>query len=306
MSVQHEINARFLKAMKAVDVTGVYVNGTGDIRHVFGKDITFSTYQHSIFDSVDNYSKKRLSHILSEEKVSGTTDIYLKVDQEADAKAYFLKYVRDDQGCWLIFIPYPDQYGKMVENMLEANSELTRLFEEKLSLEMELKLKVNELKIASITDPLTKLYNRQYFYEYLEERVSDTGWKSITLVMIDFNDFKKVNDAFGHKAGDQLLTQFSSMIKQHCHIGFRFGGDEFVIVSLNKTEENIKERLECINKLFKQHTKIVTLSYGLITVDQRDKEHLADKAMIDQLLKEADKRMYQHKSQTKQGDIHHR
>lgn len=296
-------NASFLEALKAVDVTGICVNTAGDVLHIVGKDITVSANQTSIFDSVDNYSKKRLNNILTEGKVRGTTDIYLKVEQKEEAKAYFLKYVKNDQGYWLIFIPYPDQYGKMVENMLDANSELTRLFEEKLSLEMELKIKVNELKIASMTDPLTKLYNRQYFYEYLEELVTDSSWQSVTLVMIDFNDFKKVNDEFGHKAGDQLLIQFASMVKQHCHIGFRFGGDEFVIVSLNKSEREIKERLELINQVFKKHTEIVTLSYGLTTVEQMEKEKLADKIMIDQLLKEADKRMYQHKREIKQDKI---
>lgn len=290
----------FLQAISAVDVTGVCVNTNGEILYEFGKDIKVSPDQTMIFDSVDNYSKKRLNNILDENKSLGTTDIYLKVPGE-EARAYFLKYVKNDHGYWLIFIPYPDQYGKMVENMLDANSELTRLFEEKLSLEMELKIKVNELKTASITDPLTKLYNRQYFYEYLEALVKETSWQAVTLIMVDFNDFKQVNDEFGHKAGDTLLISFADMIRKHCHKGFRFGGDEFVIVSLDKDEATIHRHLESINEAFKHQTEIVTLSYGMTRITQDQKEQLADKVFVDWLLKEADKKMYQHKWEIKKS-----
>lgn len=285
----------FLKAISTVDVTGMCVNVSGRIVYLFGKDIRDTPNQTYVYDSIDSYSKKRLSNILMEDKSIGTTDIYLKVHEDEEARAYFLKYVKNEQGYWLIFIPYPDQYGKMVENMLDANSELTKLFEEKLSLEMELKIKVNELKVASITDPLTKLYNRQYFYEYLEELVKQTTWQTVTLIMVDFNDFKRVNDEFGHKAGDQLLINFAKMIKKQCHKAFRFGGDEFVIVSLDKDKPLIRQHLEKINEEFKRETTIVTLSYGMTQVKQDNKAGLADKIMVDRLLREADKKMYQHK-----------
>ncbi|GEM01971.1 diguanylate cyclase (GGDEF) domain-containing protein [Halolactibacillus halophilus] len=290
----------FLQAISAVDVTGVCVNTNGEILYAFGKDIKVSPDQTLIFDSVDNYSKKRLNNILDENKSLGTTDIYLKVPGEK-ARAYFLKYVKNDDGYWLIFIPYPDQYRKMVENMFNANSELTRLFEEKLSLEMELKIKVNELKAMSITDPLTKLYNRQFFYEYLEELVKEASWQAVTLIMVDFNDFKQVNDKFGHKAGDTLLINFADMIRKYCHKGFRFGGDEFVIVSLDKDEAAIHQHLDSINEAFKHKTKIVTLSYGMARISQDQKQQLTDKIFVDELLKEADKRMYQYKREIKKS-----
>ncbi len=289
----------FLEAMSAVDVTGVCVNTSGEMLYSFGKDIRGTSNQIFMSDSIDSYSKKRLNNILTGDKSIGTTDIYLKVHEDEEARAYFLKYVKNEQGYWLILIPYPDQYGKMVENMLDANSELTRLFEEKLSLEMELKIKVNELKLASITDPLTKLYNRQYFYEYLEELVKETTWQVVTLIMVDFNDFKRVNDEFGHKAGDTLLINFANLINTYCHKGFRFGGDEFVIVSLDKDEQLIRQHLELINDEFKGQTDIVTLSYGMTQIKRDNKDDLADKIMVDQLLREADKKMYEHKRDLK-------
>ncbi|GEM04873.1 hypothetical protein HMI01_18610 [Halolactibacillus miurensis] len=291
----------FLEAISDVGVTGVLVNTNGEILHLFGKDIKVTLNQTTIFESVDSYSKKRLINILMEDKSIGTTDIYMKLAKQEEAVAYFLKYVKTERGYWLIFVPYPDQYGKMVENMLDANSELTRLFEEKLSLEMELKIKVNELKIASITDPLTKLYNRQYFYEYLEKLVQEVAWKVVTLIMVDFNDFKRINDEFGHKAGDTLLISFADMIKEHCHKGFRFGGDEFVVVSLDKSETDIRHNLEKINQAFKQQTDIVTLSYGMVRIESDIKDDLANKVMVDRMLREADMRMYQHKREVKKN-----
>ena len=70
---------------------------------------------------------------------------------------------------------------------------------------------------------------------------------------------------------DALLISFADMIKKHCHKSFRFGGDEFVIVSLDKDEVTIHQRLESINEAFKHQTEIVTLSYGMTRITQDQK-----------------------------------
>ncbi len=85
----------------------------------------------------------------------------------------------------------------------------------------------------SITDPLTKLYNRRHFDQILEKelRLATRNKNSVTLAMIDIDHFKKYNDCYGHPAGDQALIQVSQVFSQSLNrpndYVFRLGGEEF-------------------------------------------------------------------------------
>lgn len=292
-----------LAMLNDVNVSVFYVNKSGEILFHSGEDeAEQKRIGTSIYQYVDDFSEKRLENVIAGKTTQtiGTTDIYMKTNQTS--AACFLKYKRDQVNCWLVMIPYPSDYNEMVENVLGTNAELARLFDEKLNLEMELKQKIHELKIASITDPLTKLYNRQYFYEYLFEYLTKDSWSALSIIMIDFNDFKQVNDNYGHKAGDELLIQFAEMIHQHCHMGFRFGGDEFVIISVDHDQSYIKEKLDTISRSFNTQTSIVTLSYGMTFIDQEQRKTINSKADIDYLLKVADEQMYRNKRQVKKNE----
>ncbi len=81
----------------------------------------------------------------------------------------------------------------------------------------------------SFIDPLTKTYNRQYLTEFLET----TSLEDYHLMMIDLDYFKKVNDNFGHDAGDEVLKSVVSEIKSHIRqedVLIRFGGEEFLLL----------------------------------------------------------------------------
>ena len=88
---------------------------------------------------------------------------------------------------------------------------------------------------AAVTDPLTGLYNRRYLeshFERMSDRLKEEG-KPISLLMLDIDHFKQVNDTFGHDAGDQVLQDIAKRIVSNLR-GFdtavRFGGEEFVIL----------------------------------------------------------------------------
>ncbi len=91
--------------------------------------------------------------------------------------------------------------------------------------------KLAEVEQAAALDPLTKLANRRSFEENLERRIN--AGSVFSLIMMDLNDFKGVNDSFGHVAGDSLLTQFSDELRRQFRstdlVG-RWGGDEFVVI----------------------------------------------------------------------------
>lgn len=95
----------------------------------------------------------------------------------------------------------------------------------------------DSLKMA-IIDPLTTLYNRHYFKVYINElltSIQNTN-KSFSLIMFDIDNFKNINDQYGHLSGDLILQQFSNILKKGLRVNdltVRYGGEEFLIILFN-------------------------------------------------------------------------
>jgi diguanylate cyclase (GGDEF)-like protein len=93
------------------------------------------------------------------------------------------------------------------------------------------------LKELATTDDLTSLYNRRYFDVRLIEETSrsDRYKQELSLIMIDFDDFKQQNDTYGHQTGDKLLREMAKLIRtsvRQSDVVFRYGGDEFAVLVL--------------------------------------------------------------------------
>lgn len=102
----------------------------------------------------------------------------------------------------------------------------------------EYRVRLEEAERASRTDPLTSLANRRAFEKNLETRIA--AGLPFCLIMLDLNDFKLVNDQYGHVAGDDLLKQFAAELKAQFSAAeavCRMGGDEFVVVTPGKLGE---------------------------------------------------------------------
>jgi diguanylate cyclase (GGDEF)-like protein len=107
------------------------------------------------------------------------------------------------------------------------------------------------LRIQSIRDPLTSLYNRRYLEESLEREVVRCGRRNLPMavMMIDIDHFKRFNDAHGHDGGDALLVQFAALLQAHCRgedIACRFGGEEFTLIIPETSTETAMARAEQI------------------------------------------------------------
>jgi len=118
---------------------------------------------------------------------------------------------------------------------LQAGLRLVRLQQELIHLQEELAEKNRILERLAITDPLTGLYNRRYFLEILGAEIyrSHRYRHPLTLMMCDIDDFKRINDAYGHQAGDEVLCQMSALFRSNMRTSdmvARYGGEEFVIV----------------------------------------------------------------------------
>jgi diguanylate cyclase (GGDEF)-like protein len=100
-------------------------------------------------------------------------------------------------------------------------------------------------------DVLTKLYNRSFYVEELN-RLERTGSGTLTVIVIDLNDLKTINDGFGHAAGDELLRRtgevLNKVVEKPCHAA-RIGGDEFVILMPGGVERDGEAMIADIEKL---------------------------------------------------------
>ena len=105
----------------------------------------------------------------------------------------------------------------------------------------------NRLKQLAYNDPLTGLYNRTYFMSNLKQRIAQHQSLpgSVVLMFLDLDQFKKINDNLGHKAGDQLLCEVARRLKKvtrESDLAGRWGGDEFVVVLSGNVTMEVAER----------------------------------------------------------------
>jgi len=151
------------------------------------------------------------------------------------------------------------------------------------------------LKKASETDHLTGIGNRRF----LEHKINAFKGKDIQMafLLIDIDHFKNINDSFGHDVGDEILVAISDTIKRLCRkndLFARIGGEEFVILSMNSSEESaclFAERVRgCIEGMARSFESTVTASIGVALGNMK-------KANYDELYKQADIALYLAKDQ---------
>ncbi|MBD0380132.1 GGDEF domain-containing protein [Paenibacillus sedimenti] len=137
-------------------------------------------------------------------------------------------------------------------------------------LKQELMIKNIIMDKLSKTDALTDLYNHITFHEYLEKLIeqSESGHLCIHLAVLDIDNFKKVNDTYGHRAGDAVLTSVSGILKKSVGLNdfaARYGGEEFAVIFTEKSTDGIYEILERIRWHVSQ-TKYDELSGQAVTI----------------------------------------
>ncbi len=139
-------------------------------------------------------------------------------------------------------------------------------------------------------DALTGAYNRNYYEEQF------FTFNTIhAIAMLDVDDYKKVNDQYGHPIGDQVLREIAGIIREHmreCDAVIRYGGDEFLILFGEITEDLLRIRMEQIRtRIAKMKLKEapgcqISISAGAGSFDSLTQENVR---RVDQLLYEAKK-----------------
>ncbi|EQB34392.1 hypothetical protein M947_10955 [Sulfurimonas hongkongensis] len=148
----------------------------------------------------------------------------------------------------------------------------------------------------SQTDKLTQLYNRLKLDEYLEDEFSrfESGVYTFSIMLIDIDKFKDVNDTYGHQVGDSVLIEMANILKKKCRktdIVGRWGGEEFLVICSNTNidgatiyAQNLKEAVE---KFYFHVVGQKTISIGVTEVKQED--------TFTTLIQRADKNLYKAK-----------
>ncbi len=159
------------------------------------------------------------------------------------------------------------------------------------------------LKELSNTDPLTQLFNRRYMMEVLDKEIQRTARKGspLSLIIIDIDHFKKVNDLYGHQQGDVVLVNVSNLIKKHLRsydVAARYGGEEFVAVlpetpleEAMAVAERVRVAIQQLSFSNKLMTLKITISLGVATFPMTGLD------TIDDIIRTADEALYRAKSE---------
>jgi diguanylate cyclase (GGDEF)-like protein len=183
------------------------------------------------------------------------------------------------------------------ENLFnEKQVESMKILANQIAISLEKVNLYEEIQQISVTDSLTGLYVHRYFQEKLEDEVKRAGRydNQLSLVMCDIDFFKKVNDTYGHLAGDFILKNIAIMLKNNTSPAdtvARYGGEEFVIIMPDTEKEaahikavKIRKEIEKTKLNFNGTIINVTLSMGVATypgdaISRRGLIDRADKAL---------------------------
>ena len=203
--------------------------------------------------------------------------------------------IEDEKNLSVLNISTGDEIEDLAASFSEMNHALAQT-------RRQLAATTQRLKDLAVTDELTGLYNRRFFWEELKDEFARTLRFRLNLscLMIDLDMFKEVNDQYGHQAGDQVLKDLVRLLKENCREPdtlARFGGEEFVVILPQTDSKGALIQAERLRHEVERHLFMIdsvqslrlTISVGLSSYpDVRIKE-------AEDLVKIADKGLYSSK-----------
>ncbi|MEE3320751.1 MAG: GGDEF domain-containing protein [Pseudomonadota bacterium] len=195
----------------------------------------------------------------------------------------------------LVFETYIQSMLSEIEAVKNRTEDYARALEETVA------MRTGELR----TDSLTGLTTRRFLHEALQRtlKAAERRHEPVSLIFVDVDDFKHLNDDRGHAYGDQVLCELGKVLKEAARgedTCVRYGGDEFCVVLANSTEEQaMSTYCQRIKRLLAERLPNVNISLGVV---QTGPDNYAS---ADALLKHADHRMYQEKTVKKNGLAKH-
>jgi len=191
----------------------------------------------------------------------------------------------------------------------EADRKILEVLALQASVSLENARMYEKMEKMAVTDGLTRLYNHRYFRDWLEAEIQRTKRIpiKISLILIDIDHFKNVNDTYGHPVGDIVLKKMALILKESIRgsdLAARYGGEEFVLILLDTHAKGAKKFADRVRRLIKG-TKIdypggslsISISMGITTFPE-NAEH------IQPLIDGADKALYYSKENGRNKATH--
>lgn len=256
-----------------------------------GDEYLEATPQTFSFSSIEAEKKLILDHAENEFIINSDTPIYTTPNEEESVFSCLGVPIKVDNrilGFILIQHKQKDYFSKDHATFLSSLAN-------HVGVAIENNLLYNQIKESAYRDGLTGIFNKRYFFDTLLS-IPNLEEQNYSIVMIDIDNFKKVNDTYGHPYGDIVLKQVASIIKSHTRpndIVARYGGEEIIIFFYNFTEKKkLQERVESIREEI-QNTMIegedisssVTASFGVYV---KSNEQLS----LNEVIKKADDNLY--------------
>ena len=211
--------------------------------------------------------------------------------------------------------PFSDEERRLIRELFdvirvaeESEARYQELEQRMLSLQREnldLTVRNRTLSEVSSRDTLTGLYNRWYVIEKLDSELNRAirHGSAMSLLMLDLDHFKRINDTWGHPAGDEVLKSVGKLLRESCRVydvPGRYGGEEFCIVlpetkpgNTTVVAERIRKRLETTELSCGDASIAVTASIGIAGMDMDSEEGLLSPAA---LIDRADRALYSAKT----------
>ncbi|MCT7951513.1 diguanylate cyclase [Ancylothrix sp. C2] len=212
-------------------------------------------------------------------------------------ECYCVPMMAQGETLGLFYLQAPER-GKFTE----AKQQLALTVAEHIALALA-NLRLREtLKNQSIRDPLTGLFNRRYLEESLERELlrAERQKHSVGVIMIDIDHFKKLNDTYGHEAGDIVLQELAVFLQgsiRASDIACRYGGEEFTLILPEATMEVTKQRAEQLREGAKHlHVHYRRQPIGRITLSLGVASFPAQASSASAVLRAADEALYKAKS----------
>ncbi len=289
--LEHELN-KYKKAFEASNVVMIITDEKANVQTV-----------NPEFTAITQYTEKEAIGQNANIFKSGHhdkqfyKDLWQTVNKGETWKGEFLNKKKDGTLYWEKTSIAPIKNEKnVITNFVAIREDITR--------QKEL---AEQLEKLSYTDSLTGIYNRRKamgeIRDYISAGIDQIEYK-LCVLMVDIDDFKQINDRFGHASGDEVLKDFSSILKTHIRsedIVARIGGEEFLIILKNSSQKSCSSiaqrvRTAAEKSLVKVDGKFInyTVSIGIcISSYEND---------IEEMMKDADNALY-HAKQTGKNKI---
>lgn len=285
----------------------------------FSFDIRINQTPVHLFDS--HYQELYLTHFhrcKDENESTGFTCKLFNLDE------VFTFMIHQDSAIMLYIIAYAEETSLLFEELIKINNEQVRsiralykkladkesnsdFLEEIMHVNNELintkrqlskkNMELNELNLRlenlNYTDYLTNIPNRRKFFKDIYQFALDADYY---LVMMDFNNFKIINDEFGHIKGDETLRFYTQYISDQViprgGVIYRLGGDEFAILVEKESAIDFKQLFENVDKELRKIHPLTGTSYGIVEVT---KDNCNENHKAELLMAKADHFMYKMK-----------